>query len=237
MREIMNNRKYLAEMLDGKSNASDYVVFTADLTIFDECENLQVIDVGMSESMILPMAYAAWKNGKIPIIYTVCSFAINANYDFFTNTVMYSDMDLIIINAGAGFVYDGMGHGHYLLNDVEMFHEFNDFWFIKDKGTIYKSLYNYKGGKCYIRLGLDNTEGVFPDVPTSGTTVITPTMYAKHPIIEHADVFIIENLNECIPSRYISWCYEDTKGFGIGEYHGVHSDRIVHITDPNDIPD
>ena len=232
----MNNRQYLAEMLDGKSNASDYIIFTADLTIFNDCKNLTVVDVVMSESMILPMAYAAWKNGKIPVIYTVCSFAITANYDFFTNTVMYSDMDLIIINAGAGFVYDGMGHGHYLLNDVEMFHKFDDFWFIKDRGTIYKSLYTYKCGKCYIRLGYDYTDVLIPEDTTNGNIVITPTMYSKLPdVVDHNDVFIIENLNECIPSRYISWCYEDTKGFGIGEYHGVHSDRIVHISDPKEL--
>jgi hypothetical protein len=185
----------------------------------------------MSESMILPMAYAAWKSGKIPVIYTVCSFAINANYDFFVNTVMYSDMDLIIINAGAGFVYDGMGHGHYLLNDIEMFRSFPDFWFIKDKGTIYKSIYNYKGGKCYIRLGYDNTDGMYPDEVTYGNVVVTPTMYPKVEFNE--TVFIIENLNECIPTRYISWCYEDTIGYGVGEYLGLHKDRIVQTSKPS----
>ena len=70
---------------------------------------------------------------------------------------------------------------------------------------------------------------------TNGSIVITPTMYTKLPsIVNHNDVFIIENLKECIPSRYISWCYEDTSGYGIGEYHNVHTDRIVHIKKPED---
>ena len=87
-----------------------------------------LIDVGLSESLLVNVAAGLSLSGKQVYIYTVAGFTLYRALEqlkvcFQMKTPSGSHpMNIHILNGGAGFLYNQCGLGHYLVDDLALVH-------------------------------------------------------------------------------------------------------------------
>src|SRR3989338_11588901 len=78
----------------------------------------QFINMGVSEQNLTSFAAGLATTGKIPIIYSIATFATLRNYEQIRNDICYQNLNVKIVGVGAGFSYGAYGHTHHGLEDV-----------------------------------------------------------------------------------------------------------------------
>lgn len=107
------------------SEDSNSILMTADMGRFPLAKAAgKLIDVGLSESLLVNIASGLSLAGKNVFIYGVAGFVLHRaleqlkmNFDQRTSCGGRS-MRLHFLNAGAGFLYNQCGLGHYLIDDI-----------------------------------------------------------------------------------------------------------------------
>ena len=117
-------RQVVDKFIAGRKNT---VLVVADMGRFPLSKSAgNLIDVGLSESLMVNVAAGLSLAGKEVYIYTVAGFTLyraleqlKVCFQMKTTSGAYP-MNLHILNGGSGFLYNQCGLGHYLVDDISL---------------------------------------------------------------------------------------------------------------------
>ncbi len=76
------------------------------------------LNVGVAEQNMIGIAAGLALSGKIPIVYSIATFATLRPYEFIRNDVCYQNLNVKIVGAGAGFSYPHYAATHQAIDDA-----------------------------------------------------------------------------------------------------------------------
>lgn len=218
-------------------------------TGFQEQHPNRVFNVGCMESNMINFAVGLATQGFKVVIYTVSGFTIYKAYDqikFMIPEIKNSEGSITIFNAGPGFVYNAVGRGHYLLNDLALMEQEADVYMPKCQLEVHEAMESLanEGSFNYIRGGADDApkelkdhfaDGAVGTVVTSGTT-----FERVLDIVERENIPVnVESLfNSCPKWGEDVTVIEDHQQIGgiASILHGEGYNVIDHLYTPTHIP-
>lgn len=104
--------------------ADERVYFlTADLgykvvECFQEAAPDRFLNVGVAEQNMLGMATGLAREGYLPFVYSIATFAALRGYEFLRNGPVRHDLPVRVIGVGGGLEYSKAGPSHYAVEDL-----------------------------------------------------------------------------------------------------------------------
>jgi len=159
-----------------KTNKNLYLLI-ADLGKFTSFKNSfpeKHINLGIAESTMVGVAAGLAAEGKQVVIYAVAGFALN-RLEQLKLDICLKNKNVKLINAGSGMVYNSVGSGHYLIDDIAILQTLPNMTIAtpcdrKEFSQILKFSLKSKE-PYYIRLGKDNCEDLHQNTISIGNPV------------------------------------------------------------------
>lgn len=122
------------------------------------------INCGIQETNMVSVAVGLATQGKKVYIYGVAGFVLFRAHEQLKYNVGYWNLPITLVNGGAGLVYNQVGKGHYIVEDIALVRTFPNFTFcmpkdIKDFKSILQESFEAKN-PYFIRLGRDGCSDI-----------------------------------------------------------------------------
>jgi transketolase len=88
------------------------------LESFQEKFPERFLNVGVAEQNMIGIAAGLALSGKLPIVYSIATFASLRPYEFIRNDVCYQNLNVKIVGVGAGLSYPQYAATHQAIDDV-----------------------------------------------------------------------------------------------------------------------
>ena len=245
-------RKAFDQALCRLAEEENILLLLGDLGKFPNFETKypnRTFNVGCMESNMVNFAVGLATQGFKVVIYTVSGFTIYKAYDqikFMVPEIKNSEGSITIFNAGPGFVYNSVGRGHYLLNDLALMEQEADVYMPKCELEVHEAMESLinEGSFNYIRGGEDSAPKELKDYSgddAKGTVVTTGTTFERVlQIVEDNNIPVnVESLFNSCPKweENISVIEDHQKIGGVASIlQGEGYTIIGHLYTPTHIP-
>lgn len=207
-------RETLDKVLCHKADQGENILLLlGDMGVFPDLEKKhpeKVLNTGCMESNMVNFACGLAAEGYKVVIYTLAGFTLYKAYDqikYMIPLIKDKSGSITIYNGGAGFVYNEVGPGHYILNDLALLEHEANIFIPKSRMDVYEALWamDDEGSFNYIRGGEDNAPGDLSDLifrDPIGTIVTTGTTFSRvsEAVKELGLKINVENLYNSCPS-------------------------------------
>lgn len=76
------------------------------------------LNMGVAEQHMMAFAGGLALSGKIPVVYSIATFATLRPYEQIRNDICYQNLNVKIVGAGAGLTYSQYGATHHAMEDI-----------------------------------------------------------------------------------------------------------------------
>ncbi len=76
------------------------------------------LNMGVAEQHMMAFAAGLALSGKIPVVYSIATFATLRAYEQIRNDICYQNLNVKIVGAGAGLTYSQYGATHHAMEDI-----------------------------------------------------------------------------------------------------------------------
>ncbi len=133
------------------------------------------INVGIAEQNMIGVAAGLAMQGKKVFCYSLGNFPTLRCLEQIRNDICYHNLDVKIVNSGAGLYYGSLGSSHHATEDIAVMRALPSMTVISpcDRADVKVALdFEFMSGKpCYIRLQGSNDVEVIEDLPCKNPQV------------------------------------------------------------------
>lgn len=129
----------------------------------------QFLNMGVAEQNMMAFAAGLALSGKIPVVYSIATFATLRPYEQIRNDVCYQNLNVKIVGAGAGLTYSQYGATHHAMEDIGLMRLLPRMTVLAPgdplevDGAVRAMLAHE--GPCYLRIGSRGEPNIHPAAP------------------------------------------------------------------------
>lgn len=129
----------------------------------------QFLNMGVAEQNMMAFAAGLALSGKIPVVYSIATFATLRPYEQIRNDICYQNLNVKIVGAGAGLTYSQYGATHHAMEDVGLMRMLPRMTVIApgdplEVDAAVRAMLAHEG-PCYLRIGSRGEPNIHPAAP------------------------------------------------------------------------
>lgn len=140
------------------------------LETFQEKFPDRFLNVGVAEQSMIGTAAGLALSGKIPITYSICTFATLRPFEFIRNDVCYQNLNVKMVGVGAGLSYPQYGLTHQSIDDIAIMRTLANLTILNPGDPIETELATKAAikhrGPVYLRIGKKGEPNIHQSQPS-----------------------------------------------------------------------
>jgi transketolase len=129
----------------------------------------QYLNCGVAEQNMVGIAAGLALAGKIPIVYSIATFATMRCYEQIRNDVCYQNLNVKIVGVGAGLTYSQYGATHNAMEDISIMRSLPNMTVIapgdpKEVQAASYAMFKHHG-PCYLRIAARGEPSIHTNIP------------------------------------------------------------------------
>ncbi|MFC1647353.1 transketolase family protein [Patescibacteria group bacterium] len=167
-------KTFINQLLDQAILNKDIILLTGDLgfTVFEEYQELipdQFINIGVAEANMMGLAAGLALTGKIPIAYSIASFATARPFEQIKLDIALHKLPVVIVGIGSGLSYSTASVTHQALDDIAIMNTVPNMTILSPSGNFETkwavSTATKLGKPIYLRLSKNEEPDVYEKKP------------------------------------------------------------------------